>query len=107
MRELNVEANELTSLPSELCHCERLKTLNLGDNKVAALPDSIGDLGGLVNLIVYENALDDLPASLAKCAQLEVLNTDGTETCRCRCDAGAAAIMGFVRRKWDYPRERD
>jgi len=50
-----------------------LQSLSLRDNKIATLPEWLGDLAQLRELDLYSNDLTSLPASLAKLTNIETL----------------------------------
>lgn len=66
---LNLDRNEITSLPDALP--ASLKWLRLNHNKLASLPDSIGALTGLKRLYLGGNQLTSLPGSIASLQSLE------------------------------------
>jgi Leucine-rich repeat (LRR) protein len=51
-----------------------LETLILDDNRLAELPDTIGQLTGLKTLSLYRNRLTVVPESLGQLIQLRILN---------------------------------
>lgn len=62
---LDLGSNKLTALPNELFdHLKLLKKLNLSQNQLVTLPDSLGTLTQLQELSVTHNKLQSLPASL-------------------------------------------
>ena len=63
---LLADSNELVDVsPLNWAGLSRLETLSLSHNRLAELPDAIGELANLANLNVAANALTELPAGLA------------------------------------------
>jgi ankyrin repeat protein len=79
VRELVVEAPQLTSLPAAIGKGADLKKIVIRGARLTALPDEIGQLAKLEWLDVRENRLKTLPASLAKCTKLATLITIGNK----------------------------
>ena len=52
----------------------RILSINLCGKQIISLPDSIGELKSLINLIVSTNSLTHLPNSIKKLRSLETLN---------------------------------
>uniref|UniRef100_H2ZUG6 Calponin-homology (CH) domain-containing protein n=1 Tax=Latimeria chalumnae TaxID=7897 RepID=H2ZUG6_LATCH len=70
---LNIGRNQLTTLPPYLC-CLPLKVLIISNNKLAALPDSIGSLASLRQLDASCNELQSLPTQIGNLESLRDLN---------------------------------
>ena len=71
---MELEANNLMSLPSEIKKLHRLKDLQIHDNSLIALPAFIGNLDSLVSLDIHNNQLTGLPESIGNLNKLEFLN---------------------------------
>ena len=76
---LDLSASSLAMLADEpvqkLRRCERaLVTLNLCDNRLASLPDSLGVLHGLKSLLAHGNQLSSVPSTIRKLAALQALD---------------------------------
>ena len=73
LQELWLKENRLASLPEEIGDCVRLKRLWLDDNRLQALPESITRLACLQELYVPHNRLTALPAGLVSMPALRKL----------------------------------
>ncbi|MFT5146868.1 MAG: Leucine-rich repeat (LRR) protein [Urechidicola sp.] len=71
---LNLVSNRLQTLPKSIGGLTNLKTLNLFKNKLETLPDSIGGLTNLKTLNLNFNKLKILPESIGDLANLVKLN---------------------------------
>lgn len=68
------EAPQLTSLPNNLGRLSALTNLILQGNRLEKLPDSLGDLKKLKFLDVSRNSLSEIPASIGGCVELQTLS---------------------------------
>jgi Leucine-rich repeat (LRR) protein len=71
---LNLTENRLTTLPNSIGGLAALKTLNLNDNKLTMLPECISELTQLHSLDLWGNGLNALPESMNTLTSLERLN---------------------------------
>lgn len=55
----------------EIGNCLQLTQLDLQHNELQSLPDSMGDLSNLKRLGIRYNQLTELPISLSKCTHLD------------------------------------
>ena len=72
---LDLNGQELTTLPEQVCQNTQLKVLLLNNNQLSTLPQSIGQLSNLQTLGLSYNQLSTLPQSigqLSKCKQLDL-----------------------------------
>jgi GTPase SAR1 family protein len=75
LRVLQLSANEITSLPAELCkELQRLEVLDLSKNRLTSLPSAISDLLSLNSLILGDNDLARLPIELGCLTGLQKLD---------------------------------
>src|ERR671929_13330 len=58
---LNLDYNQLTSLPREFGELAALQTLHLADNRLTSLPTEFGKLAALRTLYLRNNQLTSLP----------------------------------------------
>ncbi|CUG86233.1 dual specificity protein phosphatase, putative [Bodo saltans] len=73
---LDLANNLLTDIPDSIEFLVNLRRLLLGNNKLTVLPEAIGNLTDLEHLDVNHNSLTTLPQSLMFCDQMEVLALD-------------------------------
>ena len=74
MKELDLSDNQLTSLPESIGDLAQLKELDLGNNQLTSLPERIGDLAQLKELYLDNNQLTSLPERIGDLAQLKELD---------------------------------
>eukprot|EP00127_Corallochytrium_limacisporum_P005567 Clim_evm84s207 gene=Clim_evmTU84s207 len=74
LRVLELEDNKLTTLPYEIGFMEDLEELYLQRNKLVSLPPAIGSVTNLTILNVANNKLQDLPEEIGELVHLSVLN---------------------------------
>ena len=67
---LEVLANRLVELPEDIGGLENLLNLLVSNNQLRSLPDSVGQLKNLLNLWVYNNQLRSLPDSVGQLKNL-------------------------------------
>ncbi len=70
LRELLLDGNRLTTLPI----LPQLEKLHIRRNKLASIPDAVGDMRALRDLRIGGNALTSVPASIAKLTSLTMLD---------------------------------
>lgn len=73
---LNLEGNNLTSLPESIGDLTNLTILRLNHNKLTSLPESIGNLTKLSRLYLNHNELTSLPESISNLTNLIWLDLD-------------------------------
>lgn len=70
---LDLSAQSLTSLPSEISHLTGLTRLNLSANRLTSLPPWIGQLTGLTHLDLSQNPFSAYPPELLQLTHLREL----------------------------------
>jgi Leucine-rich repeat (LRR) protein len=71
---LNLDQNLIESIPESISSLKNLKELILSQNKIASLPDAIGDLENLAKLNLKCNKLTRLPQAFCNLSSLRQLN---------------------------------
>ena len=67
---LNLDRNQLQQLP-ELNQLPQLQELSACGNRLAHLPDSLGELRQLILLKLANNQICSLPSTIGQCALLQ------------------------------------
>jgi hypothetical protein len=73
---LEIKENSLVILPESICNLTQLRVLRIDRNMLGSLP-SVFQMVSLVELTAARNKLTTLPASLAECLNLQVLDVSG------------------------------
>jgi internalin A len=71
---LDLHNQHLKTLPDSICELTQLTELNLSCNQITALPKNIGRLTNLTMLDLEQNKLKALPGNIGKLTKLTVLN---------------------------------
>ncbi|BDD01332.1 leucine-rich repeat domain-containing protein [Persicobacter psychrovividus] len=58
-------------VPKEIAHCKNLKSLNLGHNKLTAIPDYVFEIESLENLELWDNQISEIPEKIVKLQKLK------------------------------------
>ncbi len=98
---LALDGNRIASLPDWIGELSRLESLFVGGNQLAALPPSLGRLQRLRQLLAPRNRLRALPPELGECSALEELDVShnaiqaGGPLCHARCHAVALCLFSL------------
>ena len=68
LKRLDLDDNQLTSLPPEIGQLTSLRVLSLSNNQLTSVPAEIGQLTNLQVLRLYSNQLTSLPAGPLACS---------------------------------------
>ncbi|WP_378188135.1 leucine-rich repeat domain-containing protein [Aquimarina sp. W85] len=74
---LNVKNNQINSLPDSIGDLSNLKNLDISGNQITAIPESIGKLSNLQHLKLSFNRLTSLPENIRQLESLEVIERAG------------------------------
>ena len=74
LRVLNLTKNKLTEFPTVLCENPSLRELRLGKNEIAEVPECIGAIRNLITLDLWFNPIEDLPEGLTQLRNLRMLD---------------------------------
>lgn len=76
LQKLDLSNNLLKEIPESINKLRNLAFLSLSDNQLKKIPDSIGDLKKLKILDLSSNDIDQLPFSLGTISSLRILNLE-------------------------------
>ena len=92
------KANAIAHVPADALS-PRLRWLILSDNRVAAMPETLGACRGLRKLALAGNRLTALPASIGDCESLELIRLSANAFERIE-DALADGLLALPRLTW-------
>ncbi|KAK7103200.1 leucine-rich repeat-containing protein 57-like [Littorina saxatilis] len=75
LKTLNLSHNLLTAFPVQLCKLRNLDVVDLSGNRITDVPAEVGDLQA-VELNLNQNQVSNLPESLADCPRLKVVRLE-------------------------------
>lgn len=76
---LQIQNNQLKSLPKELWRLSNLRELNVGSNQLEVLPIEVGLLVNLTELFVHNNKLKEIPCQVGNLKQLKTLDVTNNQ----------------------------
>ncbi len=92
------KANDIAQVPAASIPAN-LRWLILSDNRIAALPETLGDCHRLQKLALAGNRLTALPAGIARCERLELLRLSANRFATL-ADALPAGLLALPRLTW-------
>jgi len=92
------KANAITHVPAESIPAS-LRWLILSDNRIEAMPETLGDCGRLMKLALAGNRLARLPRGIARCERLELLRLSANRFERLE-DALPDGLLALPRLTW-------
>ena len=93
---LDLGGNQLTSVPDSLANLTGLTSLGLHGNQLTSVPDSLGNLTGLTRLDLDYNQLTSVPDSLANLTGLTTLDLDGNQLTSVPDSLGNLTILTWL-----------
>ncbi|XP_071963057.1 leucine-rich repeat-containing protein 57-like [Antedon mediterranea] len=75
LRKLLLSGNKLKAFPTQVCQLKNLDFLDLSQNMIACVPDDVGQLQA-EELNLNQNQISSLSDSLAECPRLKVLRVE-------------------------------
>jgi len=79
LKQLFLNDNDLTSLPSQLGELTKLEKLEIRNNSLISFPASIGKCISLKSIDIRSNQLEELPPEIGELKQLETLQLWGNK----------------------------
>ena len=76
---LNLNNNQLTSVPESITRLTNLNTLNLNNNQLTSIPESITRLTNLTTLHLSYNKLTSIPESITRITNLNKLHLNNNQ----------------------------
>lgn len=78
LERINLSNNNLTSLPNDIKYLTNLKMLNLSNNKLNKLPDGLVSLESLHDLNIRNNNIIELPSKFHYLTHMRIFKCDST-----------------------------
>ncbi|KAG0345201.1 Leucine-rich repeat serine/threonine-protein kinase 2 [Podila humilis] len=95
LRQLVASDNKLEAIPKSIGMCRELRSLNLGRNQLTSLPTEIADLKQLDTLDLSENLLCVIPGDVADFLTKTTLLLTGNPFTRGYCDASRNPVSAI------------
>ncbi|KAG0091881.1 Podocan-like protein 1 [Podila epicladia] len=95
LRQLVASDNKLEAIPKSIGMCRELRNLNLGRNQLTSLPTEIADLKQLDTLDLSENLLCVIPGDVADFLTKTTLLLTGNPFTRGHCDASRNPVSAI------------
>ncbi|KAF8977629.1 Toll-like receptor 5 [Entomortierella lignicola] len=107
LRQLVASDNKLEAIPKSIGLCKELRNLNLGRNQLTSLPTEIADLKQLDTLDLSENLLCVIPGDVADFLTKTTLLLTGNPFTRGHCDAGRNPVSAIGGLGVNYPSDEE
>jgi len=107
LRQLVASDNKLEAIPKSIGMCKELRSLNLGRNQLTSLPTEIADLKQLDTLDLSENLLCVIPGDVADFLTKTTLLLTGNPFTRGYCDANRNPVSEIGGLGINYPTDED
>ena len=72
---LDLDCNDITAIPEEVCRLNKLKVLRINKNNLTTLPQNIGDIPNLREIYLNYNYVDELPTSIIHIVSLTAIHS--------------------------------
>ncbi|KAF9188791.1 hypothetical protein BGZ51_000315 [Haplosporangium sp. Z 767] len=107
LRQLVASDNKLEAIPKSIGLCRELRSLNLGRNQLTSLPTEIADLKQLDTLDLSENLLCVIPGDVADFLTKTTLLLTGNPFTRGYCDANRNPVSEIGGLGINYPTDEE
>ncbi|KAH7045462.1 hypothetical protein BKA57DRAFT_396303 [Linnemannia elongata] len=107
LRQLVASDNKLEAIPKSIGLCRELRSLNLGRNQLTSLPTEIADLKQLDTLDLSENLLCVIPGDVADFLTKTTLLLTGNPFTRGYCDASRNPVSEIGGLGINYPSDEE
>src|SRR5579872_359997 len=82
------KGQHLRILPRSIGHCYEVRTLNLSNNRFTKIPEELGLLSNLKELILEKNQISHIPPSICQCKHIILLNFNSNKLTELPNDIG-------------------
>mmetsp|Transcript_35485 Transcript_35485/g.66233 ORF Transcript_35485/g.66233 Transcript_35485/m.66233 type:complete len:1350 (-) Transcript_35485:239-4288(-) len=93
---IDVSDNQIKNIADSICDIETLNTLLANNNRLHELPENLGNLKNLKTLSVKSNELDGLPNSICFCESMQSINVYDNHIRRLPMDLGNCKNLEYL-----------
>ncbi|MEB3311468.1 MAG: leucine-rich repeat domain-containing protein [Snowella sp.] len=79
MTKLNLSNNQISVIPDSIAELENLTELDLGHNQISVISDSIAELKNLITLYLWDNQISKIPNAIMELEKLEELGLNSNQ----------------------------